>query len=188
MQTYAYTLPYLSYMISYVRTDFLTLPYELLNSSDLPYDMTRYGSNAIYLTLYGLLWPYTTYTTFYLIPFYNITLLAIVHMFVLYLFCGCLIPNTRMWSLYAPLVSGTKYSHTLLLNLTLFDFFYILFDWDDSHDQVSKLLKETALCSIGNEIYYHVICGAPLYIQFFLTDTVSYEKETNVDVLGVLAT
>ena len=126
MQTYAYTLPYLSYMISYVRTDFLTLPYELLNSSDLPYDMTRYGSNAIYLTLYGLLWPYTTYTTFYLIPFYNITLLAIVHMFVLYLFCGCLIPNTRMWSLYAPWFQGPNI-HILFFLISLYLISFISF-------------------------------------------------------------
>ena len=86
------------------------------------------------------------------------------------------------------LVSGTKYYHTLLLNLNLFDFFIILFDWDDSHDQVSKLIKETSLCMLSHEISYHLIYGAPIYIKFLLTDTVSFEKKTNVDVLGVLAT
>ena len=86
------------------------------------------------------------------------------------------------------MVSGTKYSHIILLNLTLFDLFNILFDWDDSHDQVSKLIKESSLHRIGNEISYHVIFGAPLYIKLLLTDTVSDEKETNVDVIGTLAT
>ena len=86
------------------------------------------------------------------------------------------------------LVSGTKYSLTLRLNPTFFDLFNIHFDWDDSSDQVSKLLKEIYLCRLGHEISYHVICGASLYIQFLITDRVSDEKETNVDVLGVLAT
>ena len=43
----------------------LTRPYGLLNSSDIPYDMTPYGSNAVYLTLYVLLWPCTTYVDLY---------------------------------------------------------------------------------------------------------------------------
>ena len=86
------------------------------------------------------------------------------------------------------LVSGTKYPHDLLFNINLFDFFNILFDWDESHDKVSKLLKETYLYSLGNEIFYYVIRGAPLYIQLLLTDTFSDEKEMNVDVLGALAT
>ena len=33
-------------------------------SSNLPYDVAPYVSNAIYLSLYGLLWPCTTYMTF----------------------------------------------------------------------------------------------------------------------------
>ena len=71
------------------------------------------------------------------------------------------------------LFSGTKYSLTLLLSLT---FLNIYFDWNDSHYQLSKLLKETALLRLGHEISYHIICRAPLYIQFLLTDTVSDEK------------
>ena len=86
------------------------------------------------------------------------------------------------------LVSRTKYSHTLILNLAFFGLFVILFDWYYSHDKIYKFLKETYLNSLGHEISYHTICGAPLYIQFLLTDTASYEKETNVDSLGVLAT
>ena len=81
-----------------------------------------------------------------------------------------------------------KYSHTLLLNITLFDLLIILFDWDYSHDQVYKLLKDTDLRMLGHEISYHEICGEPLYIKLLLNDTVSYEKKTNVDVIGVLAT
>ena len=83
------------------------------------------------------------------------------------------------------LVSETKYSLTLLLNLTLFN---IIFDWDDSHDQVSKLIKVTALRRLGHKTHYHIIFRAPLYIQFLITDMVGYEKETNVDVLSALAT
>ena len=86
------------------------------------------------------------------------------------------------------LFSGTKYSLIPPPNITLFYPFNILFDWYDSHDKVSKLLKEADLHSLGNEIYYYVICGATLYIKFLLTDTVSDEKEMNVDVLGELAT
>ena len=106
--------------------------------------------------------------------------------------CVCLI--LTLWMSYYQhtpvvylclLVSGTKYSLTLLLSLTLFN---ILFDWNDSHGQVFKLIKYTDLRRLGNEISYHVICGAPLYIQLLITDTVSDEKETNVDVLGALAT
>ena len=123
----------------------------------------------------------------YLIPFYDLPLVSSPYV--------CLILTPWMYdSQNTPvvplclLISGTKYSHTLLLNLTFFDFFIILFDWDEYHDQVSKILKDTSLCSPCNEISYHVICGAPFYIQFLLTDTVRYEKETNVDVLGVIAT
>ena len=71
------------------------------------------------------------------------------------------------------LVSGTKYSHYLLLNITLFYFFNIIFDWDESRDQVSKLLKDNSLRRLGNGISSHVICGALLYIKFLLTDMVS---------------
>ena len=57
------------------------------------------------------------------------------------------------------LVSGIKYSLALLLSIILF---ITIFDWSDSHDQVSKLLKETAPLRLGHEISYHVTCGAPL--------------------------
>ena len=48
------------YMISHVCTYFLNIWYVLLNSSYLPYYLTPYGSNDVYLTLYGLLWPCAT--------------------------------------------------------------------------------------------------------------------------------
>ena len=74
------------------------------------------------------------------------------------------------------LVSGTKHSHTILLHLTFFDFFNIIFDWYYSHDKFSKLLKETDMSILGHEISHNVIYGEPIYIQFIITDTVSYEK------------
>ena len=80
--------------------------------------------------------------------------------------------NTPMVPLYLP-ISGTKYLLTLLLIITLLN---IIFDWNDYHDQVSELIKETALRRIDHEISYHFICGAPLYIQFLPTDTFSDEK------------
>ena len=85
------------------------------------------------------------------------------------------------------LVSGTKYSYTLLINLSFFYVFIIIIDWYDSHGQVYKILKETYLHRLGHTISYYVVCVVPLYIKFLLTDTVSYEKEMNVDVLGTLA-
>ena len=81
------------------------------------------------------------------------------------------------------LISGTKYSPTLLLSIT---FLNIIFDWNEYHDQISKILEETSLRSLGYEISYHVICGAPLYIQFLLTATVGDEKN-NVDILGAIS-
>ena len=83
------------------------------------------------------------------------------------------------------LVSGTKYSFTLLLSLT---FLNVLFNWNYTHYQVYKILKETDLRRLGHEISYHFTCGAALYIQFLLTDTVSDEKATDADVLCALAT
>ena len=70
-------------------------------------------------------------------------------------------------------ISGTKYSLTLLLSIT---FLNIIFDWNDYHDQLYEPLKETALHRLDHEISYHFICGAPLYIQFLPTDTFSDEK------------
>ena len=74
------------------------------------------------------------------------------------------------------LVSGTKYSLNIFLNITLFSLFNIIFDWDESNDQVSKPFKETSLRSIFHGILYHIICGAQLYIQLLITDMVSNEK------------
>ena len=39
--------------------------YGILNYSDIPYDVTPYGYNALYLTSYGLLCPCITYKAFY---------------------------------------------------------------------------------------------------------------------------
>ena len=71
----------------------------------------------------------------YLIPFYDLPLLASPY--------ACLILTLRMYdSQHTPmvplcfLVSGINYSHTLLHNITLFDLFNILFDFDDFHDHV----------------------------------------------------
>ena len=86
-----YTTVSFVYMILHVRIDFLTLPYRLLIFSNLPYDVTPYGSNDVYLTVSGLLFPCTTQ---YNILFYsNIFLYLLVRMFVLYLLHGCLIPT-----------------------------------------------------------------------------------------------
>ena len=43
------------------------------------------------------------------------------------------------------------------------------------------------MCRLGHEISYNVIYGSPLYIKFFPTDIISYEKGKNVKVLGALA-
>ena len=55
-----YTTKYFVYMISHVHIDFLTIPYGLLNPSDLLYENTPYVFNAVYINFYGLLWLYTT--------------------------------------------------------------------------------------------------------------------------------
>ena len=39
---------------------YLARQYVILNSSDILHDVTPFGSNAVYLTLYGHLWAYTT--------------------------------------------------------------------------------------------------------------------------------
>ena len=119
--------------------------------------------------------------------------LSILYIFIILTIpCVCLILTPWMSNYqHAPvvplclLVSGTKYSLTLLLILT---FLSIFFNWDDSHDQFSKILKYNSLCRLSHEISYHVICGEPIYIQFLLIDTVGDEKEMNVDVIGLLAT
>ena len=38
----------------------------ILQSSNLPYDLVPYGSNALYFSLCGLLYPCTTYMDFFL--------------------------------------------------------------------------------------------------------------------------
>ena len=109
----------------------------------------------------------------YLIPFYDNTLLDSPHV------CLILTPwmSDSQYTTVFPLcflVSGTRYSHYLLLNLTFFDFFDTFFDWDESHNQVSKILKDNSLRRLGNKISYHVICGALLYIKLLPTDMVSH--------------
>ena len=88
-------------------------------------------------------------------------------------------------NIYAPWFQGTNIHLLFLFSLALL---IIIFDWNGSHDHVYKILKQTTLRRLGHEISYDVICGAPLYIQFPLTDTVSDEKETHVDVIGAHAT
>ena len=63
----------------------------------------------------------------YLIPLYDLPLLDIIYV------CLILTPwmSNYQHTHVVPLgflVSGTKYSHTLFLNLTFFDFLTILFD------------------------------------------------------------
>ena len=123
----------------------------------------------------------------YLIPFYVLTLFSSSYVYLILTPWFSDPQHTPLVSL-CLLVSGTKYSHTLRPDINLFDLFIIRFDWDDSHDRVSKLFKATYLHRIDHKTSYHIICGAPLYIKLLLTDTVGYEKEMNLDVLGVLAT
>ena len=57
------------YMISHVLTisyvlDCSSSDLPIFRSSDIPCYVTPYGSNAVYLSLYVLLWPCTTYTDF----------------------------------------------------------------------------------------------------------------------------
>ena len=111
----------------------------------------------------------------YLIPFYNITLVDSPYVCLILTLWMSDYQHTPLVPL-CLLVSGTKYSQTLLLNLTYLYFFVIIFDWYYSHYQVPKILKENSLHSLGHEISYRVICGSPLYIQFLLTDMFGYEK------------
>ena len=162
----------------YILCVFQTTRTHIRNARASLYDLTwRILSSLGY---YKAVCSYVLYYLFRLFVLY-----LLVRVFVLYLLHGCLIPNTLLWSPLCLLVSGTKYSLTILLSLTLF---YILFYWYDYHYQVSKLLKYNALRRLGHEISYHVICGAPICIQFLLTDTVSDERERNVNVLGAIAT
>ena len=63
IRPYEYMPPHLRiYIISQVLTNSHILTNFL--SSNLPYDVTSYGSNAAYVTLCGLLWPCTTYMDF----------------------------------------------------------------------------------------------------------------------------
>ena len=50
--------------ISHVLTDFLYSDLPIFRSSNLPYDVTPYVSNAVYLSLHGLLWTCTISTAF----------------------------------------------------------------------------------------------------------------------------
>ena len=58
IRPYSYMIPHLSYIRGLTRTYNL----RVFLSSDLPYEVTPYGSNAVYLSLYGLIWPCMTYT------------------------------------------------------------------------------------------------------------------------------
>ena len=111
----------------------------------------------------------------YLIPLYDFPLLAGPYVCLVLTLWMSDSQHTYVVPL-CLLVSRTKYSHTLLLNIAFFDLFNIIFDWDESHDQVSKKFKETSLCSLGKETFYRVICGASIYIKFLPTDMLSYEK------------
>ena len=95
-------------------------------------------------------------------------------MFALYLLCGCIITNTILWSFYASWFQGPNI-HILffLISLSLIYLLSFLIDMPPG---------------IFHKISYHVICGAPIYIKVLLTDTVSYEKETNVDLLVTITT
>ena len=64
IQLYAHMLPHILYIHSITCNYGLTCTYDLLvlQSYDLSYDVTPYGSNAICLSLYGLLCTCTTYT------------------------------------------------------------------------------------------------------------------------------
>ena len=71
---YAYMLSHILYINNLTCTYNLTHTYELtifrssnipiFQYSNLPYDVAPYGSNAVYLSLYGIIWPCTTYTAF----------------------------------------------------------------------------------------------------------------------------
>ena len=121
---------------------------------------------------------------FYII-FHLFVLYLLVRVFVLYLLCGCLIPNTLMWSLYTSWFQGPNI-HLL--------FFLVSLSWISFLVGMTPIIrslnfwKDNSLSRLGHEISYHFICGVPLYIQFLITDTVSDEKENNVDVLGTVDT
>ena len=72
IRPYTYTLPHILYIHDLTRTYNLTHTYGLsiLRSSDLIYDVDPYGSNSVYLSLYIILWPCTTYMAFH---FWNLS-------------------------------------------------------------------------------------------------------------------
>ena len=119
-----YTTIYFVYIVSHVRTDFLTIIYELLNYCDLSYDAITYESNAVYLTLYVLLWPFTTLC--HILFHSTIFLYFLVHMFVLYLLCGCLILNTFVlcYLLWSKLCLSVTIGH-----VQMHDFVYWINDF-----------------------------------------------------------
>ena len=66
---YMYVLIHICYHIFFIYVVSNVLPIftrtsdlPIFQSSDIPYYVTPYGSNAVYLSLYGLLWTCTTYT------------------------------------------------------------------------------------------------------------------------------
>ena len=76
-----YTTISFVYIISHIRLYLLNLPYGLLNSFYLPYDVTPYGYNALYFNLYGLICPCTTYTVFYVPIWLNVISYSILQYF-----------------------------------------------------------------------------------------------------------
>ena len=68
IRPYTYKVPHLSYIHDLTPTYDLTRTYgfPILRYSNLLYAVAPYGSNAAYLSLYGLLWPCMTYTAFHI--------------------------------------------------------------------------------------------------------------------------
>ena len=57
-----YSLPHLLYIHDITRNHDLTCTYRtiIFQSTGFLYDVAPYGYNAVYLSLYGLIWPCTT--------------------------------------------------------------------------------------------------------------------------------
>ena len=50
----------ISHVLTYLRSSYIPI----FQYSNIPYDVAPYGSNSVYLSLYGLLWPCTNYMAF----------------------------------------------------------------------------------------------------------------------------
>ena len=66
IRTYTYALTDISYIYDLTRTYNITRTcrHPIFQYSDLLYHVNPYRSNAVYISLYGLIWNCTTYTTF----------------------------------------------------------------------------------------------------------------------------